>query len=610
MQGTRTVFRKTILPTFVALGLLVVFNFGLYTRLSAVPVVPTVELPYSDTFEEAAALNFPRLGGDWDIRDETLVQISTTGFDLGLFIPVEIPAEQPYRFTSEMQHLGGTVGGGLIFNSQNGRNRQQSHMTRFNVDEDKLWVIFGYFGDDSNFQGQGSVGLDIAPDNADWQQLGVRVNETTYDIILNGDIVAPDVPLQYQGGAVGLITSASQVAFDNVELVASVDEIPSVEENVQSVEAEAEVEISEVIEADEAIFMDGEPLLTDSFDVTGGGASLWLPFGGQWEFADSAFIQRQVDGFDFAAGYNNPYGDAVVSTTFRHLEGQGGGLLFNMAQPDSLRDSHMVRYVHDAEFLMWGSFDADGRFEGQGSVEIIPPADATITLSVIINAETYSVMLNDELVAVNLPITAQGDYHGLVSAQSEVAFDDFRVSTGTLETPEIEPEATEAAQSGDLNLRAVSGDWEFGEVIVQRATDPVDYIAGTGIAAETFRASVTVDLPDDIDDGGAGLVFHMAGRDDLANGQMVRFGLGGNEIFWGNYDADGVFEGLGSTPLELDWSQPQRLTLAVSATTYNILIGDEVLVQDIPVTGEFGWIALVSFRGETIFSDFELSMGQ
>src|SRR5262249_21379354 len=151
-------------------------------------------------------------GGDWSIKDQTLVQVSTTGYDLGTIIPLKIPAGQAYQLSTKLRFLGGSMGGGLLFNVQQDTSRQKSQMARFNVDGGKLYVIYGYFGDDSNFVGQGSAPVNLDPNNGDWHTMSVLVGDKTYAIQLDDQTVAAEIPTQYQGGAVGLDVSTSQVA--------------------------------------------------------------------------------------------------------------------------------------------------------------------------------------------------------------------------------------------------------------------------------------------------------------------------------------------------------------------------------------------------------------
>jgi hypothetical protein len=254
---------------------------------------------------------------------------------------------------------------------------------------------------------------------------------------------------------------------------------------------------------------------------------------------------------------------------------------------------------------MWGWFDVNGVFSAQGSVPVPFPEDASHTLSVVVSDTDYQILLNGERLAETITVETDGDYIGLVTAQSAVSFDEVRVSAPEITSSEAPETAAEPSQ-----FNAVTGDWVFGETIVQRSTETVDYVAGTGIAAETFRVSVTVTLPDTPDDAGAGIVFHMQGRDDIAGGQMVRFGSGGTEIFWGTYDDTATFAGLGGAPLNLDWSEPHVLSLVVRETSYDILVDERTIVTGVPLESDFGWLGLLSYRGEVQFSDFELNIGR
>jgi hypothetical protein len=232
------------------------------------------------------------------------------------------------------------------------------------------------------------------------------------------------------------------------------------------------------------------------------------------------------------------------------------------------------------------------------------PDNMPHTLTIRNTGDAYFIDLDGSILAENVPVVMRGGYAGLVTAQSHVRFDDFRLFTidGVVDTSP-QPEA-------NINqFEAVNGTWAFGEEITQSDSDTTDYIAGTGIAGETYRISVTIDLPDGLDDAGAGIIFHMAGRDDHANGQMVRFSNGGQELFWGTYDENRQFTGAGSTPLGIDMQVPNTLTLTVRAETYDIAINDETIVQDIPVDSRFGWVGLLAFRGPVSFTNFTLGLG-
>ncbi len=585
--------RSFWLPVGLAMVTLVVLNLGLYLRLSSLPAQASepLGLPYREDFATLDSVFYEIFGGDWDIRDETLVQLSTSGFDLAAFVPVEMAPGDSYEFEASMQFLGGNMGGGLIFNAQQTTSRQQSHMARFNVDGAQLWLIYGYFGDDSNFMGQGSVALSIAPDDATVHRLGVQVDAGRYTLLLDGEVLAEGIPLSYEGGAVGLISATSQVAFDDLS-IAPLPETPGEAAPDTIAEAAPSTPASSV----------GALAFSDGFENPAGGASLWQPLSGTWAFADGTYQQTQLGGFDFTSIYQQPVQTPMTySVTFTQTEGAGAGLVFNLPQP-TLRDGgHLVRYVESGDVITWGYYDEDGRFNGQGSAEVPPAGTSEHTLSVTVSESTYAVRLDGTQLIAGIPLneTQTNSYIGLTASQTVVAFDEIRVT------------AAEDMITGDANINpaVASGTWtQTGDTIIQTDTELTDYIVGTGLAGEAFTISVDVTLPEDAPDAGGGLVFHMAGRDEPYPGYMVRFDA--EEIFWGEYDVAGVFDGAGSVPLDLDSEEAYMLQLVVRAASYDITINEARIVEDIPIALENGWIGLVSFSGPVSFSNIRLELGE
>ncbi|MFZ4829145.1 MAG: hypothetical protein ACOYLB_17480, partial [Phototrophicaceae bacterium] len=497
----------------------------------------------------------------------------------------EISPNQPYQYQADLQFLGGnSLGGGIMFNTQNAQTRQQSHMIRFNADGQDLYAIFGYFSDDSDFQGQGSAKLSFSPQDSQAHRLGVRVEADTYAVLVDGQSVATDIPVIYRGGSVGLITSSSQVAFDNV-LVESLTPEQVVEN--PSLLATPSVAPAETL------------LVDDAFDGVAGTQPLWVPVNGEWVLDEAGFTQKIVEGFDFSAGYLTELPSMDVEATFTHTSGQGGGVLFHMNSPDQITQSHMVRYAHDANIIMYGYFDANGVFNGQGSVDVPAPQTAPQQLRVRADDASYSVELNGELLVRDVPVMTSGSYAGLVTSQSTVTFDSFRVRGGDVPPP--------ASVETVASFSTVNGEWTFDQVISQSAQEPTDYVAGTGIQAQKFTASVNITLPADPADAGGGLLFNMGERDSIATSQMVRFSQGGKEIFWGTFDANRAFVGQGGAILDLDWAQPHQLSVQVKESTFDVLVDAVPIQTDIPLQYPSGWIGLVSFRGVVQFDQFTVS---
>ncbi len=591
-------FRSTWLPLGLAVVALIILNLGLYGWLSAAPQSQNMPLafPYREDFATQHDVQYLAFGGDWTIRDARLVQISTSGYDLGTLIPLQIPDDQPYYFETTLQLLDGTMGGGVMFGAQQTTSRQQSHMARFNVDAGKLWLIYGYFGDDSNFVGQGSAELALAPDNHDPHRLRVEVGTATYALLLDGTVVASEIPLLYRGGTVGFITSTSQVAFDDIVVDALTTPTPA------AVPTAIPATVPTVPPAGEM-----QSVFSDSFENPAGGPSLWLPISGDWTVADGSLVQQQKDGYDFADIYQQPVSQPYsLRVTFHHLDGSGGGLLFNLPTPNRKNGGSMVRYFDPGDSLVWGYFDDAGNFNGQGNATVSLAGQGVHTLEILAANQSYTVRLDGVDVASGIPLTAAqpSGYFGLTTSQSAVAFDDVSVyaSGGTT--------ISDVAMS-DIPTNAATGTWSVSQnVITQSDTPLADYVAGTGIAGEVFTISVDILLPADLADAGGGIIFHMDGRDDPRQGYMVRFANGGSQVFWGHYDEQGVFQGEGNVPLTLAPGVVHTLLLHVHRDDYDILVDGTLSVQAVPITRHSGWIGLISFGGPVAFSNVQLQLGE
>lgn len=593
--------RSTWLPPGLAGVAMLLLNLGLYTRLDTQQVRLTFTFPYSEDFAAQSGNPYDEFGGDWEIRDQALVQLSTGGYDLGTLIPLQIPPEQPYRFEATLRYMGGTMGGGLMFNAQQTTSRQKSHMVRFNVDADRLWLIYGYFDDGSNFIGQGSAPLDILPNDSAPHRMGVITAGDTFRLLMDGAIVAENVPLQYFGGTVGFISAASQTTFDDV-VVEPADGTPAVAEvtaAAPTVDATATVETTP--EAPQAAPLE-QVVFSETFDPNGPGASLWVPVNGDWQYLDGQYVQQQTDGFDLLSIYQQPmFTPMTIEVTFRHLSGTGGGLMFNLPTASAKQGGHMVRYFEDGSVVAWGYFDDADVFIGQGSTPVDLPQQSSHTLSVTLQEAGYTVRLDGAELVANVPLNTprESSYVGLSASQSSVAFQKVQVLS----------QSNSAAAT--INAAEATGNWSVdGRIITQSNPDLTDFIAGTGVAAERFTISVDILLPPDLPEAGAGLIFHMEGRNDQRLGQMVRFGGGGAEIFWGYYDDSRTFVGQGSVPLTLGSDVAHTLRLVVRESTFDIRVDDTVVASALPIERGSGWIGLFSFGGPVTFTNVQLVLGE
>ncbi len=597
-------FHTTWLPLGLAALVLIVLNLGLYTRLAPQQSAPPLAFPYYADYTDPNTISaYVPFGGDWEVRDEMLVQLSTSGFDLGTVIPLEIPADQSYIFETTVRYLDGEHSGGILFNAQQPGTRQKSHMARFNADGDSWWLIYGFFDDASAFIGQGSVRLNLAPRDPAPHLLGVRVSGGVYTLLVDGQPVASDVALQYQGGGVGLLTAAAQVGFDDLRVEAFDPQQTSTPAPVTTETAAPEATAAPTV---------SETALYGTEFSEDGDQSQWTTISGAWQFETGALVQTQPEGFDLSIGLNVPFtAPYTLRAALTHRQGTGGGVLFNLPTASSKNGGTMVRYFEDGTVVAWGYFDANGVFNGQGSATAAAPGADTHALEVNVGRESYTVRLDGAVVAENIPLNTPNasSFIGLTASQSVTAFESVSVS-GLAAAPSAEAEADSAAFASGIDSTLATGDWRVdGSTVTQNALELTDYFAGTGVAAETFTLSVDIQLPSDNPQAGGGLIFHMTGRDDLRGGSMVRFGSGGSEIFWGEYNTEGVFVGSGGAPLTLTPGAPVTLSITVRSAAYDVRVNDALIGENLPITGDQGWIGLISYSGVVTFSNMQLTLG-
>ena len=107
------------------------------------------------------------------------------------------------------------MGGGLMFNMQQRDDKALSHMISFTGRG--TFLQWGSFDASGVFVYQAGANIPNVSDG-NWHELAVEVYETTYNILLDGVLVATDIPLVYNDGFVGLFDGQSWVAYDNVRL--------------------------------------------------------------------------------------------------------------------------------------------------------------------------------------------------------------------------------------------------------------------------------------------------------------------------------------------------------------------------------------------------------
>ena len=202
-------------------------------------------------------------------------------------------------------------------------------------------------------------------------RLDVLVGEKTYDVQINGETLIEDRPLDYHNGLVGLFATGL-ASFDTLTLTA-------VEETAYSVDI-AEVETLPTNLAPSVV---GDIVYTSNFKGCAGMTG-WVPISGDWEVVNGFLTQKDPTNYDFSIGYEpNTFQAYILQVSLTHLEGLGGGILFNMPTPYQTNGAQMVRFSDNGNGLFWGYYDDAGEFYGQGHFQTPITTNTPYTLKIV-----------------------------------------------------------------------------------------------------------------------------------------------------------------------------------------------------------------------------------
>ncbi|CAN5532426.1 hypothetical protein BH10CHL1_BH10CHL1_40010 [soil metagenome] len=436
----------------LAVILWVGINLLLFRVLYSDALTP-LSLPYLEDFGQQTRLDYRQFGGVWHIRDAKLVQEKSDAADLLAVIPLTLRPAQPYQFGVHINIVKGPNGAGLLFNLQHANSYQQAQLVRFGTDkEGREYLSYGYFDKNLKFVEQGSL---KPPDISKGVDLAVLTHKETYDILVNGQVLQRDIPLQFSGGSLALTTWFSSAAFDNIYVIpvvpsfvaGAVGELAPMASAV-SLTTEITSALSTVPGSIEARsnFKQPSTYITATTVTTATTAVLnafftekfpanldqrrWTALSGTWNFTPGALVQDTLKGYDHNMLYASTFSKFTLRARFHHEQGVGGGVLFNIIDPSSKNNSHMVRYFAESG-LNWGYFDAKGVFVGQGHLATNAPGTQAHTLQISADGATYRILLDDKLVAENVPLVSKQGYIGLTASQSIVAFETVSVTALT-----------------------------------------------------------------------------------------------------------------------------------------------------------------------------------
>jgi hypothetical protein len=172
---------------------------------------------YSSDFSAGTAAGWVPFSGDWRVEEGRLTQFDASGYDFG--IGYEGQTFQSYSLQTAFNHLTGT-GAGLLFNMASPSQLKDAHVVRYSDRSDS--VVYGYFDEKGvyNTQGYSSVSAPAADEHI----FKVVSGESSYDLYVDNQIIASEIPLNRNNGHIGLLTSKSTAAFSQIDVAASLSD--------------------------------------------------------------------------------------------------------------------------------------------------------------------------------------------------------------------------------------------------------------------------------------------------------------------------------------------------------------------------------------------------
>jgi hypothetical protein len=382
-----------------------------------------------------------------------------------------------------------------------------------------------------------------------------------------GGVEVVSLPLRYRGGSM-LLRLEGKSALRQLEVFAGIEQIrPKVT----------------------AIPKPGRALYAEDFLDT---QRRFLVLSGSWRIGQGFLEQVETQGFDrVALAPIGPQSFYRLRVRLQHLEGAGGGVVFNLPNPNSLALGHLVRYAEDGRSVFWGHFNEQGIFVGQGFVRVEPPGASPHLLEVFSYDKTYAVWLDGVQLASSVPLVSSAGRIGLTTSLSRVMFTELRLeATGPAPNTPWLP-------FGPLHLHTTEGDWvQQGLAIYQRSSQPT---VARAISAKSVRPNrLRVELRWDSPQAGAA-VYIVPRLGFIEGGWGIRFSQGGRLATWGRLQEDRM-DG-GSLVLE---GGHQVVTFELEGSQGHIWLNNQRLVT-LPQAKE-GFLVLQTLGGPVGFVPLEV----
>lgn len=573
------------------------------------------------------------ISGNWSTVDGTYAQTDTSGFNYLTMLQTDPITD--YQLSTDLTMRAGEAGAGIVFNASSINALNDSQVVDF--DDAGNFIRWGRFDENGAYVYEGGTAVAKPLNDGTWHNLQLNVTPDETAVIYDGAEVGRFTNPR-PNGHIGLISSVSDVAFDNFGINFLGNSTAVSEEALDNIAIEEDFSDEEQIDnvAIEEDFDEEAPIVATSPGIIhqgGGGAPAiytqtstnyafddptflddWTPFGGEWEITDGELQQLNPNGFDLgitAPFYGNNY---ILQTRFKHLGGTGGaGIFFNMALKNSKATSQMLNIFQEGSAIQWGSFDENGDFVYTDMANIQNTNDGNWhTLQLTVRDGEASITIDNELVRSNIPLSYSEGYVGLMTSQSHIAFDDFTILTGA----GLDESLGEIAQLDTIydfeepslaEWLPFAGIWEWAEgSYEQQQTNEFDRASSLTVQ---MIAPYTMETKLRFVEGAmeSGLIFNMQQRDSKARSQVVSFTANGEFLQWGSFDESGVFQYVGGMPIfsvqDENW---HTLQIVVRELAFDIVLDGQTAVSEIPLDYTQGYVGLFTSRGWIAFDDVHL----
>lgn len=369
---------------FLFIAALALLNLGVYTLLK-----PEQKLMTSLPFSLKEDNGWQVLKGDWSWQQGSLKQLSE---DSALMV-------SPFRLTGQARqiHVQLAPSAGMSFAMQKGSSLKQSQI----IYASKTALIAGFIDEKGQLIRQATHPLEN--NQLDDLRISIALKTNSYDVLLNQKLIAQDLTLEYQTGAVAVMAEG-----------------PS---EVRGLLIDGGVYVQPQFEG-------LAEARSYSSDFALGLEPDWQVLSGEWFSKGGKLYQTQREGFNHSLVIPLQQQPKQITLRFQELQGSGSGLVFNLASISSLAGGQLIRLEEQngIKQVFWGYFNDKADFVGQGAARLPESSDASTELSISLDLKSFSVLVNGQSVAKDVTLFASGQHIALSSSESQVAFDALEVS--------------------------------------------------------------------------------------------------------------------------------------------------------------------------------------